>query len=238
MFDNLNMQMNVRELPEGCFFAVELGTGVGFLHPKFTQAELKPIRDEVDEIIKNKFKGSKKFNKDLAGNIEHEYLIESDCKKHISKIITPLLEESDARWNIISGASYLTEKLPLTIDNVWVNFQKKHEFNPPHIHRGVMSFVIWLDIPYDIKDEMSVVQSVNSGSNIPGHFQFEYVNPLGKIHHYNIPADKTFNGTGLIFPSDMFHAVYPFTTSDDYRITISGNFKYDVKPTKIKKRVV
>ena len=35
-----------------------------------------------------------------------------------------------------------------------------------------------------------------------------------------------------MFPSYVQHEVFPFYTSDDYRITISGNVSFDVdKPT-------
>jgi len=30
-----------------------------------------------------------------------------------------------------------------------------------------------------------------------------------------------------MFPSLLAHCVYPFYTSDDYRISISGNIKFD-----------
>ena len=31
----------------------------------------------------------------------------------------------------------------------------------------------------------------------------------------------------LLFRAHLNHIVYPFYSSDDYRITISGNFSYD-----------
>ena len=32
----------------------------------------------------------------------------------------------------------------------------------------------------------------------------------------------------LLFPSEMYHGVYPFYTSDDYRISVSGNFNFKI----------
>jgi len=37
--------------------------------------------------------------------------------------------------------------------NLWVNFQKKYEFNPFHMHDGLYSFVLWHKVPYKIDDE-------------------------------------------------------------------------------------
>jgi hypothetical protein len=132
--------------------------------------------------------------------------------------------EYDGVFNYFEQFDLLTESAPLILDKVWVNFQKKHEFNPPHTHKGILSFVIWIDIPYSIEDEMNLPQSKYSAESIPGHFQFLYTNGLGAIKPHSIPADKKYNNTLIMFPSKLTHAVYPFYTSDEYRISVSGNF--------------
>jgi hypothetical protein len=40
---------------------------------------------------------------------------------------------------------------------------------------------------------------------------------------HTIDVDKSFEGKMLMFPNSAYHTVYPFYTSDDYRITVSGN---------------
>ena len=37
------------------------------------------------------------------------------------------------------------------------------------------------------------------------------------------PLDKKFEGTMLFFPSWLQHQVYPFYTSDEKRVSLSGN---------------
>lgn len=207
--------------------AINFGDDVGFILYECTEEELKPIWDEVNEITKNNFLDATPHNKYLAGNIEHEYILKK-CVSHVSDLIMPLINVYDQAWPYLSELSILNKSMPIAIDSLWVNFQKKHEFNPPHVHSGLMSFVIWLDIPYDIEDEMNVNHSKNSNVKIPGHFQFLYTNSLGKICTHNIPVDKKYNGMAAVFPSNLTHAVYPFTTSDEYRITISGNYKFNV----------
>ena len=32
-------------------------------------------------------------------------------------------------------------------------FSKKYEYNPPHVHHGVLSYVIWHNIPYNDESE-------------------------------------------------------------------------------------
>ena len=165
----------------------------------------------------------------MAGNIEHEYELPKSMN-HMSSIILPLVMEYEKRWGVLSAEQMLTQDVPLKLFSLWVNFQKKHEFNPPHTHKGIMSFVLWLDIPYDIKDEINTTSSRDSAVKIPGHFQFLYIDSIGNIRTCNLPVDKTWNGKMAVFPAKMNHAVYPFSTSDDYRITISGNIKFLTGP--------
>jgi len=47
---------------------------------------------------------------------------------------------------------------------------------------------------------------------------------LGNIRSHDLPVDKSYEKKLLLFPATMRHSVYPFYTSDDYRISVSGNF--------------
>ena len=49
---------------------------------------------------------------------------------------------------------------------------------------------------------------------------------LGEISELNVPVDKSFENRMIMFPAKLQHLVYPFYTSDDYRITCSGNISY------------
>lgn len=194
----------------------------GYILKSFTDKELKPIKDEINEI-KDNFNSSISFNNNLAGNLEKEYRLHKsfDC---ILNLFAPLIDEYEKTFNYLSGINFLKKDTSVVLDQPWVNFMKKNEFNPNHSHKGVFSFVLWIDIPYNIEDEINQASSKNSNSKVPGHFQFVYNNILGEIKTFPIPADKKFNGKGLLFPSKLTHAVYPFTTSDEYRISVSGNF--------------
>lgn len=155
-----------------------------------------------------------KANSGLAGNIEKEYYIK--------------IEEELKEWISDLGSS-LGMALDRNFDNLdflgspWVNYQKKYEFNPMHHHSGSVSFVIWYDIPYLIENEKSLYPDVPGGS-VAGNFTFYYTNNE-KIHSHDIPVDKTWSKKIAVFPSKLQHGVHPFYTSDDYRITISGNFR-------------
>ena len=104
---------------------------------------------------------------------------------------------------------------------------KKTEFNPVHHHAGLFSFVIWHKIPYDIKTEILNSPSKRfDGSNTTGSFEF-IVPAFNKpgMETCLIMADKKYEGAIIVFPSYINHVVWPFYTSDEYRISLSGNVK-------------
>ena len=198
---------------------------VGFLHGSFTDEDLLPLRKEVDSI-KNNFENSTKNNKHLAGNIKKEFRLDDQKMfDHLENLFFPMIDQYNNFFRYTRTVSVINaEELPLMLSDIWINFQEKYEFNPIHKHTGIMSFVIWLDIPYSIEDERnqfidSLPETVKAGT-----FNFYYLNSLGKISEKTIFADRTYRNNFLLFPSEMNHCVYPFYTSDDYRISVSGNF--------------
>ena len=54
-------------------------------------------------------------------------------------------------------------------------------------------------------------------------FAFRYVSPLGGIDTKSLPIDKSWEWKMAFFPAKLNHTVNPFYTSDEYRISISGN---------------
>ena len=118
---------------------------LGYLKYKFTKSELEPIRQEVAKI-KNDFSSSLAHNKDLAGQILNEYKL-VDTVDYVARLMLPLVATYDEQFGGYVNQSLLafgrnSQKKEVRIQNVWVNFQGKHEFNPIHSHLGVLSFVI------------------------------------------------------------------------------------------------
>jgi len=200
---------------------------VGFLQHKFTDEELGPITQEIAEI-KSNFDAheSTKHNNRLAGNLLREYRLEKS-KNHLNAVVSPLLGQYDKVFEFLKPHDELVYNAPLILGDPWVNFQRKGEYNPNHNHMGVVSFAMWIKIPYNIEDEKNRPESRESNACNPGHFQFLYTNTTGHICTHTIAADKTMENTLVMFPSKMIHTVYPFYTSDDYRISISGNYYFD-----------
>lgn len=194
----------------------------GFLLTKLSEEELSILKYEID-TIQNDFDSYEKINDTLVGNIEHEYeLINS--KKLFESVMLKYVDIFENQCGHLSKKlSFITNPRPLKLEKLWVNFQKKYEFNPPHNHNGLLSFVIWIKIPYKRKDEDSLANTKNSISPCSGSFSFLHTTKLGKVTTTIINLDKDIEGYMCLFPSELMHEVYPFYTSDEYRISVSGN---------------
>ena len=112
---------------------------------------------------------------------------------------------------------------------LWVNFQKKHEFNPPHDHSDQLSFVIYLSIPESLKTEHKEFKGKSSG---PGGISFLYGEGDRQAITYQaaFPEERDM----FIFPAWCKHYVAPFT-SNGTRISVSGNVAEKVSLNAIKK---
>ena len=202
----------------------------GYLSCKYDQEELKELRTEVYKIRDGAVKADD-ANGDLVGQIEREYSMDYFVPQ-FEPLITPLVQkyliEFPEYADYIGGITSTSQPYFFYQDSLWVNFQKKHEYNPPHDHSGVFSFALWLDIPYDEKEEMEASYGRYSNNNTAGKFSFLYTNSLGWTSNHVIDCNSNTTNLLLLFPSKMVHSVYPFQTSDDYRITLSGNIKIGV----------
>lgn len=170
------------------------------------------------------YSGDKAFNSNLAGQIKNEIQVENAPDFVIRDILTKL--DTPKLSSYSSGISILTENAPYTLHNLWINKQKKHEYNPVHTHSGLFSFVFFAQIPYDLKEEEKVFPrgTVDTVSRL----SFLYTTANGRIEQLRVPVDKSFVGKMIMFDAQTPHCVYPFYTSDDYRITVSGNIRLKV----------
>ena len=118
--------------------------------------------------------------------------------------------------------------LPIGLESVWINYQKKHEFNPMHNHGGLFSFVIFINVPYDLEEEDKFFPEKKDPKT--SRLCFVMNSPMGVPEEVAIPVDKGFEGKMLLFDAKLPHMVYPFYTSDGERITASGNVVYEREP--------
>tara|TARA_B100001094_G_scaffold253673_1_gene252179 strand:+ start:258 stop:929 length:672 start_codon:yes stop_codon:yes gene_type:complete len=205
-------------------------SNLGWLECSLSQNEIDHLWKCVDQSMK---KDPQCFKNNLAGNISHSYMINDLDDYFFNNTITPLIGiYKDFFKDMIGNGRtmpVLYEDLihfEPKLERFWVNYQKQHDFNPPHDHSGVYSFVIWLKIPIEFKD-----QNKNNKTNTPlrSAFSFQYLDLLGNITHHNYELGKKFEGKMLFFPSGLNHEVYPFYDCEEDRISISGNILMSIK---------
>ena len=111
------------------------------------------------------------------------------------------------------------EKLVFELDSApWINFQQANEFNPIHSHIGIISAVLYIDVPTEIAQE--VLTPMNTNMRCPGQIEFMYGSDMLNVNGTHKIIPKT--GDILLFPAGLKHTVYPFT-SDVERLSMSFN---------------
>ena len=119
----------------------------------------------------------------------------------------------------------IPEGSSIQLNDLWVNWQYQHEFNPSHVHFGLYSFVIWMKMPVETTDQMQL-PIAKSTSSCLSCFQFEYFNTFGQKRLFNYPMGKEIEGLMVFFPAVMNHLVYPFYNSTEPRISVAGNMAW------------
>jgi hypothetical protein len=188
-------------------------------NPGVTTSVLPPqifheVMKEIKEIEHNDH-GYLKMNNQLAGQISREYQLQKS-----QEFINPFLKQMATEY--ANHFDYYPNHY-FDVESLWVNFQRKTEYNPIHNHDGLLSFVCWMQIPYHLQDEYSVQHSQNSNMKAASTFQFVYSSILGNIINEKLEIDQDWAGRIVMFPSKLLHTVYPFFTSDEYRISVAGN---------------
>ena len=199
---------------------------VGLTHGSIPSEIYQALNKEIVDIHTASETGSLdengivQMNPSLAGQITKEYQITKSLP-----LLNPFLEEMGRAFQKNWG-SEITSLLSnnLKVESVWVNMQKKLEVNPLHNHEGTLSFVAWLHVPFKLEDERNMPNCKMSRTvKLASTFQFVYTTALGTIANCPMFVESGWEGRIVMFPSKLLHIVYPFQTSDDYRISIAGN---------------
>ena len=185
----------------------------------------------LNEIYEKQKKQLPKANKQLVGKIQDEvslfYSGPNNDKMHqhcflpqdILKWFHSIFDHY-TDWNKIGP----TQK---SINSIWVNEMKAHEYNPVHIHQGKLytglSSVMILKLPKETGVEYSAEEKPMNGrlqiiGAANGQFSKTDYSPNMKI------------GDFYVFPYDMRHCVYPFNGTKETRRTLVCNVDVDYNP--------
>ncbi len=206
----------------------EFISNLGYIDDKVPDDVYKIILDEIDIAAGKKIH----HNTKLVGNIEEQYSMGFQNQVNmytLENYLRSLASAYEKHFKYMQSMGNQIMSLDngmsfdLRLRNCWVNFMKKYEFNPVHNHSGLYSFNIFVKIPYDLKEEFDSPRTQNQTQRFPSCFAFYTGNGLGEFVPHVIEADKDWEQVIIMFPSVAQHCVYPFYTSDDYRINVAGN---------------
>tara|TARA_R100001443_G_scaffold36426_1_gene50258 strand:- start:1391 stop:2059 length:669 start_codon:yes stop_codon:yes gene_type:complete len=195
------------------------------------------IFQSINSLYKNNKDSLNPANKQLVGKIESEHSLyyggqdESKMKRHdrLPLVVKNYFIESFhhyLQWNKI-------KEYELHLNSIWVNEMKANEYNPVHIHRGMLftglSSVMILSLPSTYGKEYSNDEIPQNGKlqilgSASGQFAKIDYQPELKLRDF------------FIFPYDMRHCVYPFNSTNETRRTLAANC--DVRFDPIKNRGV
>ena len=204
----------------------------------WVEQKLPPhVIDHLWKVVKDGEENYEDVKKTLIGNISNSFQLKDKDDYFMEHALFPAFSLHDKAYpqemETLTAPKIFTKdgehiwptKHRLELQNFWGNYQYKHEFNPMHNHSGIYSFVVWLKIPYDCKEQrkLDFLKGTGDGAKLAGTFKFHYLNQQGKSITTLYDLDKTYEGTMLLFPSWMHHEVHPFYESDEKRISLSGN---------------
>ena len=193
----------------------------GYLTADVPSPVAAELRGSMDSLIKNSETDARTT---LRGHLQEEWTL--PLTKEISAFTRCLSYEYIKQFGFqpamgVAETMRDIETSDFKLQRLWVNYQKKYDFNPLHIHSGIFSFVIWVHIPYDLEEERK--RYPKTSGNETASFMFQYNTALGGLDTAYINVDKTWEWKIVFFPARLNHGVNPFYTTDNTRISISGN---------------
>ena len=204
---------------------------VGWLETNLPNDVMTRLRSYIETAQKN----PTSMNSNLAGNISKSLIIIDKDNWFFENILLPHVKQFVLSFpSFKEDISIFNENAPYCLNPFWVNFQKENEFNPPHKHSGVWSFVVWVKIPTDWREQHALPISANSNMPKASNFEFYCDTMLGNSEAQNFNLDKESEGKMLFFPAKLMHQVYPFYECDEERISISGNILFDISENTMK----
>ena len=163
----------------------------------------------------------------LAGRVKKQMVIQDDMSQAaIDEILgvaamyyNGVFKEQDATWT----------KDHFALDGLWVNFQRAREYNPPHMHNGAFSFVLYTKNTIDYstvqQNEYDDRAQIEEGQRkLGGSIDLLY----GENNFLNWTEYNFFPEPGdiLMFPSWLKHTVFAFYQEDAVRVSVAGNINF------------
>ena len=169
------------------------------------------------QLLEEAKKSTDDYTTRLAGILDKEIGYSEESKLKLLPELSKYIGAYGQTYQRYTNRKY--DKDPeYVLSAMWINYQKPNDYNPPHDHDGKLSFVIYLQIPDELKKEQQEYKGKSCG---PGGIQFIYGDgPRDCVTYQSLFPEE---GDIYIFPAWLKHWVAPYK-SDCTRISVSGNF--------------
>jgi uncharacterized protein (TIGR02466 family) len=175
--------------------------------------------DMRKRLLKDGKKDLKSYHKSLAGHLHTQLKYNDKTTKWFYQESHFIFRAYREGWSNWSGLpNYNCE---LNAHDLWVNFMKPGDFNPVHTHGGDYSFVIFLDIPKELKKEQDAFEGTSA---VPGSLMFEFTQQAKPKWAQTGQSFRPSTGDMIIFPALLQHWVVPYK-SKCTRVSVSGNLE-------------
>ena len=185
----------------------------------------------LNDLYEKRKKELPKANKQLVGKIQDEVSLHYSGLNSEKMHQHNFLSQDTLKWFYSVFKHYLDwNKIvyqDMKINSIWVNEMKANEYNPVHIHQGMLytglSSVMIMKLPKEYGIEYSSPDKPINGrlqiiGAAAGQFAKTYYSPNMKI------------GDFYVFPYDMRHCVYPFNSTKEKRRTLVCNIDVNYNP--------
>ena len=151
---------------------------------------------------------------------KQQWMLIDDDNRFQKEVSNPIIQEYVADYGFPEKLK-TTHIHDLTFQKFWANYTGKGEYQALHNHDAIWSFVIWLKLPAVANVEQSVKDAMHPDA---GDFILTYSDIIGRTRKVNWKLEKQYNeGHMLLFPSDLYHAVYPHFQTDEKRLSLAGD---------------
>ena len=189
------------------------------------------IFNTLNHIYEKRKKELPKANKQLVGKIKDEVSLHYSGEDSDKMRKHNFLPKEIHGWLYSMFKHYLdwnkVYEYQMKINSIWVNEMKAGEYNPVHIHQGMLysglSSVMVMKTSNDYGKEVSAQEKPMNGrlqiiGAAAGHFAKTDYSPNMK------------EGDFYVFPYDMRHCVYPFSNKKAKRRTLVCNVDVNYNP--------
>lgn len=183
---------------------------------------LHELQTHVDTVRNDE---SRDMGERLAGRIIQQYDISDLCSDRVYAHLHQHLSNMCDGVEKVTGYEFGNFDInQCMVDALWVNIQKANEYNPPHLHDGMWSFVLYTKNDVSYEEALDNHFDRQKGQSLGGSLELRY----GEMNWMNFAQYQHYPQVGdiIMFPSWLQHCVHSFYKEGAERISIAGNFQF------------